>query len=265
MTYEMLILDLDDTLLGDDLKVSEENIQAIMGVKEKGLHVVLCSGRTMNSMMPYIKAIGIHSEGDYIISYNGAMIHTIGGKEVYSKPIEGSLLKDLIMIGREQEIDVQLYTEELLIERRSDRSRVYERLTGISAVVIDDLMTIKKSRKVLFNYKAGPKLENLRLELINKFDDLVNVFYSKPYFVEVLNKEGSKGLAVKYLAEKMNIKREAIIAIGDGFNDLSMIKYAGLGIAVRNAPDGVKEGADYVSNSSNNENVVCEVYDKFIV
>ena len=265
MEYKLLVLDLDDTILGDDLKISDKNIEAITMAEEKGLHVVLCSGRTMDSMMPYIKAIGIHSDDDYIVSYNGAKINTIGGEEVYCKPIEGSILKDLILIGRRYDIDVQLYTDELLVERFSDRNKLYEKLTGIAAVVINDLTTIQQSTKVLFNHEAGPNLEKLRLELIENYGDIFNIFYSKPFYVEVLDKSVSKGLAIEYLANKMNIDREAIIAVGDGFNDLSMIEYAGLGIAVSNAPDGVKEGADYVTMSSNNESVVWEVVNKYIV
>lgn len=264
MSYKLLVLDLDDTLLSDDLSISEGNIRAIRQAKEKGLHVVLCSGRPMKSMMPAANQLNIHDGEDYIVSYNGAVINQFDGTCILYKQIEGEWLERFIDYGRAANIDVQLYAEDLTVEKYTDRTKHYEGLTGFPANIVNDLKEIKTSIKVLYNHLVAEELEALRVKLVKECGDQFNIFYSKPYYIEVLNKEVSKGLAVEYLARKMSIKREEIIAIGDGFNDLSMIEYAGLGVAVANAPEGVKASANYITKSNNNESAVLEVYNKYI-
>lgn len=263
MSYKLLVLDLDDTLINDEREIPKANIEAVQAIEAMGCHVVLCSGRPVASMMKYVDDLGIHADEDYIVSYNGAIIDKIDGTRIHFQPIEGDVLKDLVKIGRKADIDVQLYTEALTVERYTDRTKLYETLTKLPATVIPDLMTVETSVKVLFNHEAGPRLESLRLEIIEKYSDIFNVFYSKPFYVEVLNKKASKGLAVQFLAEELAIKPAEIIAIGDGYNDVSMIEFAGVGVAVANAPDGVKECANYVAIRNNNEGVVEEIYNKY--
>lgn len=263
MKFKLLVLDLDDTLLNDDLEIPQVNIDAVKAIEAQGCHVVLCSGRPLASMLKYVDTLDIHSDEDYIVSYNGAIIDKVDGTRVHFTPIEGEALEELIDIGRKAGIDVQLYTEELTVEKHTERTKLYETLTSLPSRVVPDLKEIKESVKVLFNHEAGAELEALRLEVVEKYSSIFNVFYSKPFYVEVLNKKASKGLAVKYLAEDLGIKQEEIIAIGDGFNDVSMLQYAGIGVAVNNAPDGVKEAADIVAKRTNNEGVVEEIYNKY--
>lgn len=264
MDYKLLVLDLDDTLLSQDLTISTDNIEAIRAAKEKGLHVVLCSGRPKKSMLKYADILDIHDAEDYIVSYNGAIINQFDGTEVLYKPIEGQVLHRLIDIGRQAGIDVQLYSEDLTVEKYTDRTKHYESLTGFPATLVEDLKNVTSSIKVLYNHIEGSKLENLRLKLVEEFDDRFNIFYSKPFYIEVLNKAVSKGLAVKYLSELLYISRDEVIAVGDGFNDVSMLEYAGMGIAVKNAPEGVKAVADYVTKRDHNSSAIREVYDRFI-
>ncbi|PKM54423.1 MAG: hypothetical protein CVV00_08250 [Firmicutes bacterium HGW-Firmicutes-5] len=264
MKYKLLAIDLDDTLLSDQLEISKENKKAIIEMENMGIHVVFCSGRAKDSMMKYVKEVGIHEKEDYIISYNGAVIDRFDGERVFYKPISREYLKELIDIGRQHNIDTQLYTDEIVVEKYTDKTKLYEELSGLPVKVVSDLKDIEESIKVLYNHVAGDALEELRLELTAKFDSNFNIFYSKSHYVEVLHKEANKGLAVKNLAESLGISREKVVAIGDGFNDVSMIEYAGLGVAVKNAHDGVKEKADYITEADNNKSAICEVYEKFI-
>lgn len=265
MSFKLLVFDLDDTLLADDLTISYANKAAIREAKKKGIHVVLCSGRPMDSMMPYAEELDIHSDDDYIVSYNGAIINMFDGTRVLYKPVEGKALNTLIDIGRSLDIDVQLYTDELTVEKHTDRTKHYEGLTGLHAVVVEDLKVFDSSVKVLYNHSNRDELEQLRIDLNEKFPDQFNIFYSKPYYLEVLNKSVSKGLAVKYLADILGIEREEVLAVGDGYNDVSMIEYAGTGVAMRNAPEGVKEIADHITERTNNESVVVEIMEKYII
>lgn len=263
MQYKLLALDMDDTLLSEDLSISKKNVEAIRLIESMGVKIILCSGRPYVSMAKYLDVLDIHSEDDFIVSFNGAFINKISGEEIYSNIIEGDVLHELIDIGRERNISVHLYDETFVIEKYTDRSQIYEGLTGMKAKIIDDLKVMRQSIKVLFNHSAGPDLEDLRLELVEKYGDKFNIFYSKPYYIEVLNNKSSKGLAVEYVAKRMGIDREAVMTVGDGFNDVSMLQYAGLGIAVANAPDGVKAHANYITKSTHNEDAIWEVFETF--
>ncbi len=263
MKYKLVALDMDDTLLHEDLSISEKNIKAIRSMEQMGVKIILCSGRPYDSMTPYLPVLDIHNPDDYMVSFNGAYINRISGEEEFSGVIEGDILSALIDIGRAHNISVQLYNPTLTVERYIDKTKNYEQLTGMKAEVVDDLKTIDYSVKVLFNHVAGDALENLRIDLVEKYGDTLNIFYSKPFYIEVLNRKSSKGLAVKYLAEKLSIKQEEVLVMGDGFNDLSMIQYAGMGVAVNNASEGVKAEADYVTRATHNEDAVWEIYEKF--
>lgn len=264
MKYKLIAIDLDDTLLNDQLEISKDNKKAIIEMEKMGIHVVFCSGRAKASMMKYVKEVGVHEKEDYIISYNGAVIDRFDGERIFYKPIIKENLKELIEVGRAHKIDTQLYTDEILVEKYTDKTKLYEELSGLPIKVVGDLEEVEESIKVLYNHVAGEALEKLRLELKDKFGHVFNIFYSKSHYVEVLHKEANKGLAVKILAESLGISREEIIAIGDGFNDVSMLEYVGLGIAVKNAHEGVKAKADYITDSENNESAIWEVYEKFI-
>ncbi len=263
MSYKLLVLDLDDTLLNEDLEISKDNLVAIKEIRSKGVHVILCSGRPLDSMMPYAHQLDVHDDQDYIVSFNGAIINRFDGSPVKYTTIKGNELVDLVMEGRQRYIDVQLYTEGLTVERYTERTKHYEGLTGVPANVVNDLTQVDESIKVLFNHTNKEELEELRKELVSRYKEQYNIFYSKPFYLEVLDKTASKGLAIKYLSERLGVKREEIIAVGDSYNDVSMIEYAGLGIAMQNAPGPIKEIADYITERTNNESIVVEIKDKF--
>lgn len=265
MNYKLLALDMDDTLLSTDLGISPKNLEAIYKMEAMGIKIILCSGRPLASMLNYLNLLNLKNDEDYIVSFNGALIHKISGEEVVNQCIDGPILSKLIDMGRAADIDVQLYNEDLMVERYTEKTKIYELLTGLESTIVDDLKGISRTVKVLYNHVAGDELEALRQSLLQAFEDQLNIFYSKPNYIEVLNKKSSKGLAIEFLANKLGIHQNEVIAMGDGFNDLSMIQYAGLGIAVANAPEGVKAGADYVTHATHDEDALWEVYEKYFL
>lgn len=263
--YKMLVLDFDDTLLSEDLTISSKNIEALRKAKDQGVHVVFCSGRSDDSMMKYIEEVGLFDDEEYFISYNGAKIDQINGKNVFHKWIENPILSDLIRIGKEVQIDVQLYSDGLVIDQETEFTKRYIELTSCKYKLIDNLYQVNSSVKVLFNSSRIDELNRIKEKIEKQFPNELHVFFSKPTYVEVLNREANKGLAVQELAKILGIKREEIIAVGDSFNDLYMIEYAGLGVAVANAAKAIQEAADYVTKADHNHDAVAEVVDKFLL
>lgn len=263
--YKMLVLDFDDTLLSEDLTISTSNKEALKKAKELGVHIVFCSGRSDDSMMKYIEDIGIFRDDEYFISYNGAKIDQINGTNVFHRWVEKPILDELIQIGKEFQIDVQLYSDGLVIDQETEYTKRYVELTSCKYRVIDDLHEIENSVKVLYNSNRIEDLNRIKTQIESRFSAELHVFFSKPTYVEVLHCEANKGLAVKELAKILKIRQEEIIAVGDSYNDLYMIEYAGLGVAVANAAGPIRQAADYVTKNDHNHSAIAEVVEKFIL
>ena len=263
MKYKLVALDLDDSFLCDDRTIHPENLKAVEMMESMGVKIVLCSGRAFDSMKPFVDLLGIHQEDDMIISFNGAMINRINGEEIFKRIVEGDVLEAIIRKGREHQITTQLYGDGFYVEKATSYAMDYERFSGLEMHVVEDLTSIDHSVKVLFNHTPGSKLESLRLDLLENFSEEMNIFYSKASYIEVLNKEADKGKAVAYVAKVFGIDQSEVLTMGDGFNDISMLEYAGIGVVVANAHDDVKIHADYVTNRTNNEGALFEVFQKF--
>ncbi len=263
--YRLIAIDLDDTLLSDDLSIHPDNLKAIKAAKEKGVYVVLCSGRESASMRKIMEGAALFAPEDYFISYNGAFIQTFGGKILWQDKIKEKALKKFIKLGRRHQVIIQCYCDGLVVDQSDSRIDKYETNTGIIGELVEDLMSLPYSIKILFNSEDKEKLAALKLELEKEFGEEYHYFFSKPEYLEVLYKTSNKGLAVERLAELLNIPAEEVICIGDSFNDAYMIEYAGLGVAMKNANSKVKELADVVTEKTNNEGGVAEIVEKYIL
>lgn len=265
MAYKLLAIDIDDTLLNDDLEISLENHDALIYAQQKGVKIVLCTGRTLESIKKYIDIIDGYVHDDYVIVFNGSIITTAKGDLIFRKVIEKDILTELIDISRIENIDIQIYDDQQIYsERYTERIKEYETLSGVKINIIEDLKVKDISLKVLYNCNDTNKLDKIKKIIEDKFGDNVFVFYSKNNYLEVLSNEGNKGIALEYLANYLDIKQNEVLAIGDSENDIYMIKYAGLGVCMKNGRESVKQYADYITNNTNNENGVAEVIKKFI-
>lgn len=263
--YRFIAIDLDDTLLADDLTIHPDNLKALEKAKEKGIYVVLCSGRESESMRKIMADLPFLKKEDYFISYNGAIVETLQGETLWKDRIEGRNLKKFIELGRKHGVIVQCYSDGLTVDTDNDRINIYEKKTGVVGKVIEDLMVLTYSIKLLFNSHDKEKLHALKKDLENTFGEEYHYFFSKPEYLEVLYKTSNKGLAVKYLADHLHIPATDVICIGDSFNDAYMIEYAGLGVAMKNANPQIRELADVVTQRDNNEAGVAEIVEKYIL
>ena len=137
-------------------------------------------------------------------------------------------------------------------------------ISGVEPILIDNLEKIieKGVTKILW-YDEVEKIAQYQKEIGSFLSENVNFHPSRPYFMEFVDKNASKAIAMEKLGQFYGIKQSEMIAVGDGFNDLSMIEYAGLGVAMANSPREVKEKADYIT-LSNEEDGVAHVIFEFI-
>ncbi|MDR7855712.1 Cof-type HAD-IIB family hydrolase [Tissierella sp.] len=267
MTYKLIAIDMDGTLLNSNNEVSERSRRAIEMAKEKGVHIVISTGRILKSALFYSNALKLNNP---IIASNGAIIVDESANIIYKKPIEKDLVKQIVNIAREKNIYYHFYDE----SRFYSHLKVEEVLAfysegngklNIDMTVFEDVEEILQIKdiniyKFLFVDNDRDKLNNLRMEL-NKLEK-IGTSSSWNNNIEAMGLNVSKGEALKELCNRLNIKPDEVIAIGDSENDLSMLKFAKLGVAMGNGDENIKKQADYITDS-NNEDGVAKVIEKF--
>ncbi|MCG8500240.1 MAG: Cof-type HAD-IIB family hydrolase [Firmicutes bacterium] len=265
MQYKLLAIDLDDTLLRHDLTISQRNIKAIQRAVDKGVKVTLASGRATLSVAHYLDVVGLDLP---VVTYQGArVVDTRNGQVMYKKELACSQAMPIIELAEKMNIHCNIFVDDIIyVEKMTKWAEAYRSLSKT--------MPMKAIGK-LSAFLDGPTTkiilidEHERLKAIKPQAEALcgeemNVFFSKPFYLEFTNKYGTKGAAVKFLGEHLGIKQEEIMAIGDTYNDISMIEYAGLGVCMSNGPDEVKQLADYVA-LSNEEDGVAHTIEKFIL
>ncbi|NLY43076.1 MAG: HAD family phosphatase [Clostridiaceae bacterium] len=265
MKYKLLAIDLDDTLLGRDLQISERNIRAIHEAVKKGVRVTLASGRATQSVQYYLNMLGLEIP---IITYQGArVVDTSTGEVMYKKELSLEQAMPIVKFAEKVGIHCNVYVDDVIyVEEMTEWAKLYQKYSvkvPMEAVgKLSEFLDKPTTKMILID--EHERLEEIREEVEKLAGESAHVFYSKPFFLELTNKYGTKGEAVKFLGEYFGIPREQIMVIGDTYNDVSMIKYAGLGVCMANGPDDVKKVADYVT-LSNDEDGVAHAIEKFIL
>jgi Cof subfamily protein (haloacid dehalogenase superfamily) len=265
LKYKLIAVDLDDSLLGSDLEISQENKRALFTAREKGVLITVATGRMLDSALPYIKELNIDIP---VITYQGAYIKdTQTGETLVRKPVPRELAAGILEECKKLNLHVQFYNENsYFFEKDNEFSRFYQRMTGIQGKETENLLQLLE-REEPIKLLVIDNQDRIR-EMFAYFKELfgrnLQISFSRPEYLEFTNAEATKGNALAVLGQMLDISREEIIAIGDSHNDISMIEYAGLGIAMGNAIDELKHHADYVTKG-NDENGVAEAVERFIL
>ncbi len=266
MKYKMLVLDLDDTLLNDDYQISERNKQRLIEAQNKGVYVVLASGRPTQAMMKYANELELNKYGSFIISYNGAIITDIKNNLViFEQMLTKEEIHDLHDFSIDNKLHILTYkNNQIISETESEFINVEKQLTGLSINKVNCFKSeIDQSAVKCILLDEPERLKNYEPILKESKKDL-SVAISKPFFLEVMPKGIDKAASIQRLANKLNIKQDEIIAVGNAGNDLTMIEYAGLGIWVDNVTPELRDRANVIVSSNNNDGVA-EVVEKYIL
>lgn len=255
MTFKLLALDLDDTLLDETLQISQQNREAIQRAAQKGVLVTLATGRMYCSALPYAQQLGIELP---LITYHGALIKTVEGSEtLYHCPVPLALAKEIITIAGAGHYHVNVcLNDELYVAAENEHSHYYQQVAQVKINAVGDLMPLlTQAPTKLTIIDTEKRLLILQEELQKRFGQQLVISISRPRFLEITAKQATKGQALRYLAELHQIPRSQVAAIGDSYNDLDMLEYAGMGVAVANARETVKAVADHITETNYNHGV----------
>lgn len=262
--YKLIAIDVDDTLLNDDLIVTEGTKRAMEAAIALGVTVTLATGRMYASAKKIADQIQLNVP---IITYQGSLVKTLlDGEVLYERCVPQDAAKELYAFTEKHSLHLQLYADDILYVKEANEKAVnYSTLTNIPYVVADDFEALldKPNNKMLIIDEPA-YLDRLAEELKPMIGDRVHITKSKAHYLEFMHKEGTKGHALRFMAEHLGCGIEQTIAIGDAWNDHEMIEAAGLGVAMGNATPKLKEIADYIT-LTNNEEGVRHVIEKFVL
>lgn len=265
MKKKILALDMDGTLLNSRKEITPATRAALRKIMEEGHRVILSSGRPTPGLRPYERELELDRYGGYLLSFNGACITECRtGKILFQRLLPVELLPDLYDFARKNGCGLATHSETEAVSAFCPDAYISMEagMNGFPVITVDNfvdfdvykcLMTAEPERAVV--------LEGMLQE---RFGNVVGIYRSEPYYIEVVPRYVDKGEALERLAGIIGVEREDVVCCGDGYNDISMIKYAGVGVAMGNAQPEVKEAADYVT-LGNDEDGLVEVIHKFIL
>lgn len=268
MKYKLLVLDLDGTLTNTRKEVTEHTRTTLIKAQEQGLKIVLASGRPTYGIAPLANLLQLDKYEGYVLSYNGGeIIDWKTGELLYKNLLDPEVLPYLYQCANDNHFAIVTYDGEyVLTEYPDDEYVLKEALLNVMKIkkVDNFLKAVQHPIAKCLIVGEPTRLAVLEKEMYNHLHDRMGVFRSEPYFLELVPKGIDKAQSLAVLLKEIGMTKDEMIAVGDGFNDLSMIKYAGLGVAMSNAQEVVKENADFIT-LSNEEDGVAHVVEKFIL
>lgn len=269
---KMVALDLDGTTLNSDKEISQRTLKAFKVTMEKGVHIVISTGRTFNSLPKQLFEVkGL----EYVITSNGAQITYLPSmKKVYENYITEHAVEEVVRVLKSYKLSAETFVEGKAYIDKNEFDDFRE--NGSSFRDVEYVLTTRNPIEDIHDYmiKNKNKIENISInfenledknriaEVLNEVDN-ITVTSSFEHNFEIGGANTSKGEALTFLMRKLGIKKEELMACGDSQNDSQMLKLAGIGVAVANADDQVKEIADYITDNHNNDGVA-KAIEKFV-
>jgi len=262
LNWKLIALDVDGTLITDDHELTAENREAVRELHERGVTVIVCTGRGPLSALPVCEQLGT---GGFMITHNGAtVVEAVERKVLSDIRIDFADLKPLVDYCREREIHYDMCTPfGLYVEHMTEEEEaMYAKYSQIPAV-IPDVSEVEDPKVKFTLFGTEEQMDQVERDWAAIGCPLRRI-RSGLYFIDVINPEATKGSALKAVCGQLGIAREEVAAIGNYYNDVEMLEWAGLGIAMANSPEEVIRRADAVTGT-NNESGVAQAIRKYLL
>ena len=269
--YKLVAIDLDGTLVTDEKELTKKTVEVIKEASKKGVKIMISSGRSFYRLERFIDALDLRKENQCTICFNGGMIVENKTKEMlYSKNLNAEEVEELIQLGKALRLPIMIYSRDThYVETIPEVvQKNTKNLKGMNLKVVNfNQINFNKPENYIYKVcfidkpeKIIEKRKQISEEILKKYE----ITSSVPEYLEIVKKGIKKSEAIKVVMEKYDIKQDEVMAIGDGENDIEMLDFAGLGIAMENAKEEVKRFANDVT-TSNNHDGVANAIEKYIL
>lgn len=259
MKYKIMVFDLDGTLTNSEKKITPYTKEVLLRYQQSGGRVVLASGRPTYGVAPLEEELSLDRYGGFLLSFNGGMITDCRtGKAVYESSLNQEAVRRICDLSVEHGTALVSYQDEWLITEQPDDFYILKEssinhmeIKKVESLVDYITFPVTKCLMTANSHHLAQVEPKVREALGTRF----SVYRSEPYFLEIMPENIDKAASLQRLLNILKMNRESLAAFGDGFNDKSMLAFAGLGVAMRNAQEAVKAVADCVTLSNDNEGV----------
>lgn len=276
---KIFFTDLDGTLLTDDKRICDADMQAVQNMIAAGHKFVMTTGRPLTSVKKLAEKYGFLGPGYFLVSFNGGLIYDCGkGEPILTRRISVDDVKFIMDEAHRRGMHAHTYAGDLVVsEYETEQLKWYCKIMQMGYVVVDDIreyfsasapinVVVKPPIKVnIITPFEHSSLEAFRADMRKTTEGKLFDVFSKPEMLEFSHLQSNKGDAVRFMADFYKVPISDTVAVGDEENDCPMIKAAGVGVAMANASDVVKAYADYVTENDNNHAGIAEVIQKFVL
>lgn len=267
---KLVALDLDDSLLNNELLISDRTVAAVQKAAEQNIYVVICSGRSPSAILPFVRRLDLAGteQGRYAVASNGSVVVDLHKREeIYSAKVDGDVLAQAKKAADKVGLPCQVYSSSMVYASvDNEYTRMDSKLTGVPSEVVSDFENFVKSGFAKMMVPGDPKiLVGLQKELAARFEGRAVVLISKPYFLEILPANCGKGEALEFLCGRLGINMNEVMAFGDSMNDESMIVKCGLSVAMSNGLDKIKDEAAFVTRLTNDQDGIADFVEQFVL
>lgn len=250
--YKLIAFDVDDTLLTTEKVISPKTKQALLNAQKNGIKLCVASGRLPYGVKPYAEELDVLNNGGYYLGFNGGAVLNSGNELIGTTYLDSKYIEPVYEVLRPTNVTTMVHKGDIIYADRkvNDYTHIEPDVIGLPLNLVDDIAEFVdwKLHKILLCGEPG-ELKEVEGKLKAKFADDVDIYLSAPWFLEVMPNGVNKGLGVEKVCADMGISMDEVMAFGDNYNDIPMLEMAGLGIAMGNAEDEVKNSADYVTDT----------------
>lgn len=268
MSIKLIALDLDGTLTNSRKIVTAHTREVLLKAGRAGVSIVLASGRPMLGVAPVAESMGLREVNSFVMAFNGGQIVNYhSGETINYANFNPGYIPEAVEFARHYGMPILTYSDsEIFSEGPADQWTHREEINNsIQLTFVEDLIRFVDFPIVKMMICGDPEALKLpEKEMAEHFDGRLDIYRAEPWFLELMPKGINKFAGVKMIADSLGLAPDEVMACGDADNDIPMLEYAGLGVAVANANERVKATADFISKS-NDEDGVAFAVEKFVL
>lgn len=263
---QLIAIDIDGTLLESNLSISQTNKSAITKALDKGVQIVLCTGRPTPAAIASTKELGLYGKDGFLITYHGAVTSRLKDmSRSHTFPLVKADIQDLFDFAQSHQVHAYAIDDQKMVSLSEDTTELARRESDLMQVpiVVTNHSQVEGADK--FMLMDDPALlTEVEAKLPKDLTDRFTILRSVPYFLEFIHKDSDKRAATAHLAQELGIPLEEVMGIGDGGNDIHLVETCGIGVAMGNAVSEVKEKADYITATNDHDGVALAI-EKFVL